>query len=149
MINQILRHSFIPNQTKVTTEILQHLTTRIIRKFPFAPKLSLGIATGYVTGQFLYVKSGDCSERFERQAPDSQMAKIWRNGGFTIGNDQFQVQYIPEEDEVSEAEKPKEAEGAAMSNTYEGYIMPSSSDGKELEKSIFDKPNSFDVLMNK
>ena len=123
--------------------------SKIFKKFPFAPKMSVAIASGYVTGQWLYMKSGDCSERFEKFAPNSQMAKIWRNGGFTIGNDQFQVQYIPEEDEVSEAEKPKEAEGAAMSNTYEGYIMPSSSDGKELEKSIFDKPNSFDVLMNK
>ena len=123
--------------------------SKIFKKFPFAPKMSVAIASGYVTGQWLYMKSGDCSERFEKFAPNSQMAKIWRNGGFTIGNDQFQVQYIPEEDEVSEAEKPKETEGAAMSNTYEGYIMPSSSDGKELEKSIFDKPNSFDVLMNK
>ena len=125
--------------------------SKIFRKFPFAPKLSLGIATGYVTGQWLYMKSGDCSEKFERLAPDSQMAKIWRNGGFTIGNDQFQVQYIPEdvdEDEDSKAETEKETEAPIISNTYEGYMMPSYS-RKDLEKSMLDKTNSFDVLMNK
>ena len=121
--------------------------SKIFRKFPFAPKLSLGLATGYVTGQFLYVKSGDCSEKFERQAPDSQMAKIWRKGGFTIGNEQFQIQYI-EEDEDSEPEKQKETEVAPTSNTYEGYLMPSYG-RKDLEKLMVDKSNSFDALINK
>ena len=51
-------------------------------------------------------------------------------------------------DEASEAEKEKETEAAPTSNTYEGYIMPSYS-RNDLEKSMFDKTNSFDVLINK
>ena len=124
--------------------------SKIVKKFPFAPKMSIAIASGYVTGQWLYMKSGDCSERFQRFAPDSQMAKIFRKGGFTMGNDQFQLQYIPEDqDQDSEAEEPKETEAAPMSNTYEGYIMPSSHNRKDLEKSMFDQTNSFDLFINK
>ena len=121
--------------------------SKVLKKYPNFPKMNLAAATGYVVGQWLYMKSEDCSEKFERFAPDSKMARLFRNGGYVMGNDQFHVEYLPESQSNGLGHQ-KETPKNDIPNSYEGYVMPSTR-LQDIEKNMFDSSNSFDVLINK
>ena len=45
---------------------------------PKAPKMIMGASVGYVAGQYLYLYSKDCSNRFLQFAPNDKIARILR-----------------------------------------------------------------------
>ena len=117
----------------------------MFRNYPKLPKISIAAAGGYVVGQWLYVLSGDCSGKFEKFAPESYTARVLRSGGFTIGNDRFFIQYVPE-DTPSSASEPQEPESGDIP-TYEGYLMPST-ERRDMDRILIDSTNTFDALIN-
>ena len=53
-------------------------TSRWNNTMPKAPKMILGASVGYVAGQYLYLYSKDCSNRFLQFAPNDRIARILR-----------------------------------------------------------------------
>ncbi|XP_023342763.1 uncharacterized protein LOC111712401 [Eurytemora carolleeae] len=54
--------------------------SRIFTSFPRVPKTVCGTLLGYILGQYLYVKRGDCPRRFLTYDEDGQIAQLLRRG---------------------------------------------------------------------
>jgi len=80
--------------------------------FPHVPKMLLGWSLGYITGQWLYVYSRDCTNRFLNFAPEGEIARRLR--GEIV--EQQVCKDCMEGEEVVEYEIPVEAGEEILKN---------------------------------
>ena len=88
---------------------------------PKAPKMILGASVGYVAGQYLYLYSKDCSDRFLQFAPNDKIARVLRQDETLIKESMFQDRDDP----------------AVSSEGDSGYVIPEYG-SENIEKSIRD-----------
>jgi len=58
--------------------------------FPKAPKMVIGASLGYIAGQYLYVYSKDCSNRFLQFAPSGKIARLLRHDKTLLLEENFE-----------------------------------------------------------
>jgi len=58
--------------------------------FPKAPKMVIGGTLGYIAGQYLYVYSKDCSNRFLQYAPSEKIARLLRHDKTLLLEENFE-----------------------------------------------------------
>lgn len=93
---------------------------------PKAPKMIIGASVGYVAGQYLYLYSKDCSNRFLQFAPNDKIARVLRQDETLIKESMFQDR----NDSVL-------VSGAVSSEGDSGYVIPEYG-SENIEKSIRD-----------
>jgi len=89
--------------------------------FPRLPKMLVGGSLGYIAGQWLYVYSRDCSNRFLNFAPDGEIAKRLRGEVMDKVLEDFVCRDCMSDDEVEE-----------------DYVIPAEG-GEEADKIIKDQ----------
>ena len=87
---------------------------------PKAPKMIVGASVGYVAGQYLYLYSKDCSNRFLQFAPNDRIARVLRK------------------DETLFRETPFQDDSGSIGSDGEfGYVIPEYG-SENVDKSIRD-----------
>jgi len=86
---------------------------------PMAPKIIVGGTLGYIIGNWIYLKSKDCSDRFIKFAPHGKIARILRYDDTLLSSEVFQENNVILDHE----------------NALEGYSIPEY-DLETIEKHI-------------
>jgi len=108
--------------------------SRILASFPRLPKSLLGSVLGYILGQYLYVKSGDCPLRFQKYDAEGQISRLLRGeeldepvcqscqtqGSLDVSDFQDYVLPMPES-----GDRDLEARiRATWTNSFQPYVKP-------------------------
>ena len=96
------------------------------KSMPKAPKMIMGASVGYVAGQYLYLYSKDCSNRFLQFAPNDKIARILRQDESLLTES---PSYHQSDDSVLVS--------AVSSETDQGYVIPEYG-SENIDKSIRD-----------